>query len=181
MLTRKPELLGGPYSPPDCSSGWLDDAVDGLLEVGGWTSAPTPWPRRKKTGKHSPILAGDLIRAVQTESSEAIQYWWGVGPVTVWRWRQALGVGRVTSGTRRLLQERTGVPADAAARGRKAAAAPESRAKMAASKRGKLAHPSTRSALLRAASAPKPPGWGVRANAWMLAGRNQRLASPGEG
>ena len=135
-----PELLAGPYLPPACRAGdWLDDEIEGRIEFGGWTSAPSPWPRRKKTGRASLILTAELARAVRTESVEAICHWWGVRPTKVWMWRQALGVGRVTEGTRALLQERTGVPPEAAARGRERAASPESIAKMAASKRGRQA------------------------------------------
>lgn len=149
------------------SDGWLVDWVDGLVEVGGWTNAPIPWPRRKKTGKHSPILCDDLIRAVMMESSAAVQHHWRVGATTVWKWRQALIVGRITPGTRDRLRTETGVPDDAAARGREAAKSPEARAKLEESKRGKPAHPNTKAGLLRAAKAPKPDGWGAKASTWM--------------
>ena len=161
----------GPYLPPACRAGdWLDDEIEGRIEFGGWTSAPSPWPRRKKTGRASLILTAELARAVRTESVEAICHWWGVRPTKVWMWRQALGVGRVTEGTRALLQERTGVPPEAAARGRERAASPESIAKMAASKRGRPVPDQTRAGLLRAAQRKKPAGWGARANARMLGG-----------
>lgn len=166
-----PPLLYGPYAPPDVPDGWAMDMVDGLIEVGGWTCAPIPWPRRKKTGKHSPILCGDLVLAVARESSAAVQHWWGVSEATVWKWRKILGVGRVTPGTRERLQSETGVPPEAAAKGRKAASAPELLAKRAEKMRGREAHPSTRAALLAAARRPKPEGWGRRANAWMLEGK----------
>jgi len=107
-------------------------------------------------GRLSLILCGDLVGALHVESSEAIQHYWAVGPVTVWKWRQALGIGRVTPGTRQLLQERTGVPEEAAARGRAAAASPQAVAKMAQAKRGKPAPETTREGLLRAAGQPKP-------------------------
>lgn len=172
-----PDLIGAPYLPPSCRLGdWIDDEIEGCVEVGGWTAAPLSWPRRKKTGRASLILTSELARAVRTESSEAIQHWWGVGEVTVWKWRKALGVERVTDGTRKLLQERTGVPEEAAARGRARAATPESRAKMADSKRGRPAPPEVREALLRAAKQPKPSGWGKRANTWMREGRGARKA-----
>lgn len=168
------ELIGGPYRPPACAVGdWLDDEIDGRLQVGGWTNAPIAWPRRKKTGTHSPILCGDLARAVRVEASEAVQHWWGVGPVTVAKWRRALGVPQANVGTQRLRKQRhPGIPAEAAARGRAKAATPEARAKMAKAKRGKPAHPQTRAALLKAASQPKPPGWGRRANQWMQDAKN---------
>lgn len=160
------ELLGGPYHPPDCRIGdWLDDEVEGLLEVGGWTAAPTSWPRRKKTGRAALILTSELARAVRTESVAAICHWWGVGPTKVWMWRKALGVD-TTPGSQSIA--RRGVPPDAAAKGRARAAKSDSRARMAEAKRGKPAPPQTRDALLRAAKGPKPPGWGKRANKWML-------------
>lgn len=171
-----PRLLHGPYLAPEVHPGeWLDDDVAGRVVVGGYTSAPIPWPRRRKTGRHSPVLCGDLTRAVRLESSEAVQHWWGVGAVTVWTWRRALGVERVTEGTRELLRERTGVPPDAAARGRAKAASLESRTKMAATKRGKPMHPRTRAALLAAARRRKRAGWGIKANAWM---RGIKLPTP---
>lgn len=171
----QPKLINGPYLPPACQVGdWLDDEIDGRVQVGGWTDAPIPWPRRKKTGRHSPILCGDLVRAVQTESVEAIAHHWGVGPTTVWKWRKALGVDRITDGTRKLLQERTGVPPEASARGRERAMRPEGRAKMAETKRGRPAAESTRAALLKAAKRPKPVEWGKRANAWMLEGKRRK-------
>ena len=80
-----------------------------------------------------------------------------------------MGIGPITDGTRKLLQDNTGVPPEAAARGRQKAATAESRAKMAETKRGKPAHPATKAALLNAAKQPKPPEWGKRANAWMRA------------
>ena len=171
-----PELINGPYIAPTCQVGdWLDDELYGRVQVGGWTDSPIPWPRRKKTGKHSPILCGDLVLAVQKESVEAIRYYWGVGATTVWAWRQALGVDRATDGTRKLLQERTGVPPEAAARGRTRAASPESLAKMAETKRGKPMPEVTRKALLRVAKRSKSAAWGVRANAWM---RGVELPAP---
>jgi hypothetical protein len=163
-----PELIAGPYAAPAVRVGdWVDDEISGLVEVGGWTDAPISWPRRKKTGRAALILTAELARAVRVESVEAVRYWWGVGATKVWQWRRALGVDRATQGTRKLLQERTGVPPEAAARGRAKAASLESRAKMAETKRGMPAPPTVRAGLLRAAKSQKPPGWGARANQWM--------------
>lgn len=169
-------LIGGPYVAPGVAVGdWIDDEIEGRIEVGGWTAAPISWPRRKKTGRASLILTAELARAVRIESVDAICHWWGVRPTKVWMWRKALGVERVTEGTRLLLQERTGVPPEAARLGRKRARSPESRAKMAATKRGVPAHPKTRAALLRAAKRRKSEEWGVRANAWMVGRELPRL------
>lgn len=170
-----PELLAGPYSAPQCRSGdWLDDEIDGALQMGGWSAGRIAWPRRKKTGRASLILCGDLVQAVRLESVEAICYWWGVSPTKVWQWRRALGVGRVTDGTRRLLKERTGVPSDAAARGRALASLPSALARMAETKRGRVAHPNTAAALRAAAKNPKPPEWGKKASAWMQSAKKRR-------
>lgn len=129
------------------------------MEVGGWTDAPIAWPRRKKTGRRSLILTAELARAVRTESAAAICHWWGVGPTKVWQWRQALGV-ETTKGSQRIACR--GVPADGAAKGRKRAAQPDARIRMAKTKRGKLVHPNTRAALLGPPNGRnRPPGAGV--------------------
>lgn len=165
------DLIAGPYTPPPCKRGdWIEDERFGLIEVGGWTAAPIAWPYRKRAGSPSLILTEDLARAVRTESEQAIAEHWGVGLTTVWSWRKALGVGRITRGTRAILS--AGVPEEAAARGREAAAAPEARARMAAGKRGRPMHPNTAAALREAAKRPKPDGWGKRANAWMAKGKD---------
>src|SRR6516225_6234835 len=45
------------------------------------------------------------VRAFRTESSVAVQYWWGVREGTVWRWRKAFGISRLgTEGSRWLHQ-----------------------------------------------------------------------------
>src|SRR5262249_55431466 len=36
-------------------------------------------------------------RAIRHESALAIRHWWGVWSVVVWKWRKALGVGRMDS------------------------------------------------------------------------------------
>lgn len=158
---------------------WLPDERYGLVEVGGWTDAAIPWPYRKKTGRRSLILCGKLVDDVRSKSETYICNAYGIGVVTVWHWRQALGVGRITEGTRKLLQSNTGVPPDAAARGRDAARSPESIAKMAATKRGRPAHPKTADALYDAACREKPEGWGKRANAWMHEGKKMKRNSEG--
>jgi hypothetical protein len=45
----------------------------------------------------------ELLRAIRTESAEAIKHWFGVGARVVWNWRKAFGVGKwETQGSRRL-------------------------------------------------------------------------------
>lgn len=158
MSVDRFKLLHGPYVAPVSRAGdTLHDERHGAVKVGGYTTAPIPWPRLLKTGKHSPILCGDLVRAVGVESSQAVAHHWGVSVTTVWAWRQALGVEQMTEGTRQLYREYMGdkLPDDVAAVGRERAARPEALAKMSASKRGKPAHPTTADALRRAASRRK--------------------------
>jgi hypothetical protein len=51
------------------------------------------------------LVTEELVRAVRSESSIAIQHWFGVTVTTVWRWRKAFGVsGLGTEGSRRLHQ-----------------------------------------------------------------------------
>jgi len=131
-----PPLLFGPYFPPDISDGWLVDWIDGSVEVGSWTDAPLPWPRRKREGRSSVILCDGLIREVMMESRAAVQYHWGVSGGTVWKWRRALGVGRITPGTRERLRSETGVPPEAAARGRLTAYLNSKRPRLGATEAG---------------------------------------------
>ncbi|MBN9242418.1 MAG: hypothetical protein J0I98_06460 [Mesorhizobium sp.] len=185
---NRPRLLAGPYVAPTVQCGdVLADEIDGDVEVGSYSAGRIAWPCRRKPGRRSLILTGDLVLAVRTESSEAIQYWFGVGAVTAWKWRSALGVDRQNNaGTQKLYRDLkpAKLTPDRAAKGRIAAASPAAIERMAAAKRGVPAHPRTRAALIEAAKAPKPDGWGERANRWMLAGKaatpETQKARPGE-
>lgn len=171
-------FIAGPYVAPSVRAGdVLSDAIDGDVEVGGYSDAPLPWPRRKKSGRHSLILCDDLVRAVKTESSEAVQYWFGVSAVTVWKWRVALGVDRQNNtGTQKLYRDLmpSKLTPKRTAKGRETIASTDAVERMTATKRGKPAHPNTKAALLKAAKAPKPEGWGKRANQWMRDGKKSR-------
>lgn len=138
------KLINGPYRPPKVKVGdMVKCEMYGLVEVGGWTDAPIPWPRAKKSGRPQLILTGDLVRAVKTESEIAISYHWGVGITTIWKWRKALGVGRVTPGTKVLYQKLKPekLPEDIAELGRELTKTPEALEKMATTKRGKKLPP----------------------------------------
>jgi hypothetical protein len=92
----------------------------GRVTVAGLTDAPVPWPYRAIRGAPRPlILCGDLVRAVRTESAEAICHHWGVSRWWVRDCRKALGVGRVTAGTAARMRELapTRLPAEARQRG----------------------------------------------------------------
>ncbi len=59
-------LLGAPYTSPLVIPGdWLVDELEGAVEVGGFTDGLFRWPTRKRSGRPSPILCGDLLRGDQ--------------------------------------------------------------------------------------------------------------------
>jgi hypothetical protein len=151
-------LLHGPYLPPVCRRGdLLFCEIRGTVKVGGYSTAPIPWPRLLKTGRPALILCGDLVRAVKIESELAVAHHWGVGVTTVWAWRKTLGVGRITEGTERLYRDYKPdkFTDDRTAAGRESARKPESIGKMRSAKIGKPMHPTTAAALLKAASRNK--------------------------
>jgi len=76
--------------------------------VDRWSQAPIPWPlgRASRHEKRpSYIICADLLRALQRESNQAIQHWWGVSKTTVALWRVALGIPKYNEGTLRLHRE----------------------------------------------------------------------------
>ena len=78
MSSDTPKLLGL-YYPPDVKRGdQLTCKIRGKVQVGGYTTAPIAWPHILKSGRPVLILCGDLVKAVKTESVQAIAYWWGV-------------------------------------------------------------------------------------------------------
>src|SRR5262249_51366795 len=76
--------------------------------VTSWTDARIPWPRCRAVGRRGGsglLVSEELVRAIRTEAACAVQYWWGIGEETVWRWRKAFGVTQWgTEGSRRLHQ-----------------------------------------------------------------------------
>jgi hypothetical protein len=131
------------------------------MTVKGMTDALIRWPCARRNRNASPILCGDLIRAVRTESEQAVAYHWGVRTKVVWKWRRALGVGPMTNGSRRLRIEyaiETLTP-EARAKGVEAMHSEEVRAKLSAAKKGRPLHPNSRAAALEAAKRPKSEKW----------------------
>lgn len=129
------KLLNGPYKSPKVKIGdELTDEIRGPVVVGTWSKGTIAWPLIRTAGRSAFILTGDLLRAVQNESSLAIQHWWGVSPSTVHRWRKTLGVSHYNEGTLRLHREwkPEKISAADAKRGQRKGASPESRAKMTA-------------------------------------------------
>jgi hypothetical protein len=83
------------------------------------------------------------------ESSIAVQYWWGVGSDTVYRWRKALGVEARTEGTRAIMSAYAKEPRTDAIRAKAWAKAqdPERCAKIAAAMRARSPPPQLLKAL----------------------------------
>ncbi len=101
---KPPALIGGPYTMPPCERfASLKCEIRDRVQVEGITDAPIPWPwcyLDHGGGRGQLVLTGDLVEAVKTESAQAVAYHWGVSRWTVARWRKALGVGRMTPGTK---------------------------------------------------------------------------------
>jgi hypothetical protein len=70
------------------------------------TDARTFWPRCQRVGVRGGsglLVDEELLRAIRSESSLALQYWFGVNEATVWKWRRAFGIAQWgTEGSRRL-------------------------------------------------------------------------------
>jgi hypothetical protein len=76
--------------------------------VVGFTTGPIPWPiggPKTGRGRRTPVLFGELIRAVRQESNQAVAYHFGIHPRTVSRFRKSLGIGPMNAGTTRLRKE----------------------------------------------------------------------------
>lgn len=96
--TDLPTLLGAPYTAPFAVAGFQTTCLfrDCEVVVTSWTDAPTPWPRCRALhlrGGSGLLVTDELVRAVRTESAQAVMAWWGVSSGVVWRWRKAFGVG----------------------------------------------------------------------------------------
>lgn len=177
------KLLHGPYEPPKATRGdTLTCEYRGRdVRVGGMSAdVPIQWPTVMKTGRRSLVVCGDLVRAVRVESEIAIAHHWGVSVVTVWFWRKALGVPRITGGTARLYEEYKPekLTDDVTAIGREHAREPEVRTRMAETKRGVPAHPNTVAALTEAASRPKSEDWKRQARERMAGKRPLNSVRP---
>lgn len=106
IANMEPTLIGGPYRPPMCRQGDILQTPEGKIKVDCFTRGPIVWPAScPRGGKPSPILHGDLILAIRTESAQAVAYYWGVDRKLVSRWRRRLGVVRMTEGTTKIWRE----------------------------------------------------------------------------
>jgi hypothetical protein len=94
------ELLHAPFTPPALQRGARTICLfrDCEVIVTSWSDARLPWQRCRpawaKGGGSGLLVTDELVRAVKSESSLALQHWFGIKPETVWRWRKAFGVTR---------------------------------------------------------------------------------------
>ena len=157
------KLLYGPYKVPKCKLGdkLLCEYRDREVTVKGMTDALIQWPCVRKGKRHSPIVCGELVRAIRTESEMAVAHHWGVRYETVWKWRQALNVPRMTNGSRRLRIEYAveQLTPEVRAKGKEAMHSPEVRAKLSAAKKGRPQHPNTIAACRELGRRPKSEEW----------------------
>jgi hypothetical protein len=138
------KLRYGPYKTPRFKYG---DVVfcerAGEVTLCGLSKGRIPWPMCRRGKVWAIALYGALVKAVRRESGVAVQYWWGVGQYTVWKWRKALEVGRYTRGTRALIREQNSQPERIAILAAAAAKAgdPERRANFSAAFKGRTPPP----------------------------------------
>ena len=138
------KLHFGPYQTPYVRMGRrIMCAIRGQLLTVGMTGGRIPWPIGKQGRARSIVLFGDLERAVERESFQAIVHWWGVSAATARKWRQALRVPANNEGTMVLRVAIANSPTSKVARQKawSKASDPVRREKIAASKRGKKRPP----------------------------------------
>ncbi len=104
-------LLAGPYAPPPLRKGDRATCLYRDADVVGtsWSDARISSPRCRALGVRggSGLLVNEeLLRAVRTESAQALTYWFGIGEHAIWSWRRAFGVSQWgREGSRRLHQQ----------------------------------------------------------------------------
>ena len=111
MHPDKYKLLHGPYSPPRLGRGERTVCLyrDTEVIITSWSDARIAWPRCRAIGSRGGgsglLVTEELVRTIHSESSAALQHWFGVNEATVWKWRRAFGVTQWgTEGSRQLHQ-----------------------------------------------------------------------------
>jgi hypothetical protein len=72
-------LLHGPYRPPGLRRGERTVCLyrDAEVVITSWSDGLIPWPRCRALGRRGGsglLITEELVRAIRTESSAAIQY-----------------------------------------------------------------------------------------------------------
>jgi hypothetical protein len=110
MSDERTQLLHGPYETPPLQRGdRVTCELRGDVIITSISTGRISWPCCRALGVRGGsglLLAGDLIRAVKTESAAAVGYWWGVTHCVVFRWRKVLNVTLTNNdGTQHLLRQ----------------------------------------------------------------------------
>jgi hypothetical protein len=83
----------------------LNKIVPGAVATDARISWPCCRALHHRRCRPAMLVDDELLRAIRTESAEAIKYWFGVSTCTVWSWRKAFGISQWgTEGSRRLHQ-----------------------------------------------------------------------------
>jgi hypothetical protein len=91
-------FVAGPYKPPKVRKGQtLYDEWLGEVQVQGFTDSPIRWPATVYRGKLTPILCGDLVRAIVEEVELTVARHWGVSKYHIDQWKKALAGGGTSS------------------------------------------------------------------------------------
>jgi hypothetical protein len=93
-----PPPLIGSYTPPVVRIGERVTCLfrDCDCKVTSVSNARIPWPRVQPIGQRGGSglwVCDELVKAITTESAQALKYHFGVSDGVVWRWRKAFGVG----------------------------------------------------------------------------------------
>src|SRR6267142_256090 len=93
MVIDRHKLLFGPYLTPRFDYGAkVECEARGEITIVKLTDARIPWPVGRSSRADSPVLYGDLARAVRREAICAVRHWLGIGGAAIHQWRRAFNV-----------------------------------------------------------------------------------------
>ncbi len=146
-------FVDGPYLPPIVGiGGWIKCELRGELQVGGYSNALIPWPIAVGKAKQL-VICGDFLRALKTESREAVAFHFGLSRALISQLRSKLGIERYTAGSYRLFRRNIDL-----------ARTDEARAKISRARegRGDSMTPEARERLTELQKRPKAQAWRER-------------------
>jgi hypothetical protein len=110
-MPASPTLIAAPYTPPSVKIGQRIHCLfrDTLCKVSSLSDAPIIWPRVQPIGQRGGsglLVDKELVRAIKTESAEALKHWFGASTCVVWRWRKWQKIDRLgTKGSAKLHEQ----------------------------------------------------------------------------